>query len=57
MPFRSFQHVPVREYQANLQSMVEEAKEAGISKILLVTPPPLDENARIVANQQVGCFQ
>ncbi|NXA37288.1 IAH1 esterase, partial [Eudromia elegans] len=41
------QHVPLEEYAANLKSMVQYLKSVDISedKIILITPPPLQESA------------
>ncbi|XP_008640085.1 PREDICTED: isoamyl acetate-hydrolyzing esterase 1 homolog [Corvus brachyrhynchos] len=41
------QHVPLEEYAANLKSMVQYLKSVDISadRIILITPPPLQESA------------
>lgn len=41
------QHVPLEEYAANLKSMVQYLKSVDITadKIILITPPPLQESA------------
>ncbi|KAK9831127.1 hypothetical protein WJX74_004350 [Apatococcus lobatus] len=46
------QYVPVSEYKSTLEGMVQVAKNVGVQNILLITPPPLDEAARIRWNQQ-----
>lgn len=43
----SRQHVPLNEYKQNLESIVAHLKAAGVAHIVLITPPPLDEQARI----------
>jgi hypothetical protein len=47
------QHVPVSEYRSNLESMVAAARQAGISNILLLTPPPVHDEGRVKHQQQV----
>ncbi len=51
---RAFQHIPVDEYQATLQQMVKDARAGGAKSILLITPPPVDDAARVTYNQQVS---
>ncbi|BDA43364.1 Isoamyl acetate-hydrolyzing esterase 1 homolog [Coccomyxa sp. Obi] len=46
------QHVPVEEYRGNLLSIVQHVQSLGTKDIVLITPPPLDEAARIRHNQQ-----
>ncbi|KAK9915119.1 hypothetical protein WJX75_004950 [Coccomyxa subellipsoidea] len=46
------QHVPVEEYRSNLQSMIQLVQSKGSKNILLITPPPLHEAARVRHNQQ-----
>ncbi|KAL6895139.1 SGNH hydrolase [Trichoderma evansii] len=41
---RDIQTVPVEEYSENLQWMVEQAKNAGVERIIVVGPGPVDEN-------------
>eukprot|EP00887_Chlorella_sp_A99_P005674 scaffold1.g5674.t1 len=41
------QHVPLPEYQANLEAMVAHAKQQGVQSVLLLTPPPVSEPERI----------
>ena len=53
IPCRAFQHIPVDEYRATLQQMVKDARAAGAKRILLITPPPVDDAARVTYNQQV----
>ncbi|KAJ4703608.1 GDSL esterase/lipase family [Melia azedarach] len=44
----AFQHVPIHEYKQNLQSIVSFLKNQWpTTLILLITPPPIDEEARI----------
>jgi hypothetical protein len=46
--------VPVSEYRSNLESMVAAARQAGISNILLLTPPPVHDEGRVKHQQQVN---
>ncbi|KZV53217.1 GDSL-motif lipase/hydrolase family protein [Dorcoceras hygrometricum] len=51
LPDRSsaFQHVPLQEYKQNLHSIVDFIKKQWpSSRILLITPPPMDEAARLL---------
>ncbi|KAK9831113.1 hypothetical protein WJX74_003688 [Apatococcus lobatus] len=48
----AFQHIPVDEYQTILQQMVKDARAGGAKSILLITPPPVDDAARVTYNQQ-----
>ena len=50
---RARQYVPIAEYKTTLESMVQVARAGGVKNILLISPPPIDEAARIVWNQQV----
>ncbi|KAJ7968676.1 GDSL esterase/lipase [Quillaja saponaria] len=44
----SFQHVPLHEYKQNLHSIVSCLKKQWpTTHILLITPPPIDEDARL----------
>ncbi|KAI3939561.1 hypothetical protein MKX01_038516, partial [Papaver californicum] len=44
----AFQHVPLHEYKQNLQSIVSFIKKKWPTTIiLLITPPPIDEDGRI----------
>ncbi|XP_026412531.1 GDSL esterase/lipase At5g45920-like [Papaver somniferum] len=44
----AFQHVPLHEYKQNLQSIVSFIKRKWpTTLILLITPPPIDEDGRI----------
>ncbi|XP_039065122.1 GDSL esterase/lipase At5g45920-like [Hibiscus syriacus] len=66
----AFQHVPLDEYKQNLHSIVSSLKKRWPKAlILLITPPPVDEDARIRhpyvenpsglserTNEAVGCF-
>ena len=48
------QHVPEEEYVRHLQGFVEHIQETGTKQIILITPPPVDEAARIRENKQVS---
>ena len=50
---RKRQYVPISEYMSTLEGMVQVARDHNIKNILLITPPPVDEAARIRWNQQV----
>ena len=50
---RSVQSVPVSEYEDHLSTMVSAARQAGIANILLLTPPPVDDEGRVRHQQQV----
>ncbi|KAH0985781.1 hypothetical protein GBA52_012958 [Prunus armeniaca] len=44
----AFQHVPVNEYKQNLHSIVSFLKKRWpTTRILLITPPPIDEDGRL----------
>ncbi|KAI3892163.1 hypothetical protein MKX03_037710 [Papaver bracteatum] len=44
----AFQHVPLHEYKQNLQSIVSFIKKKWpTTLILLITPPPIDEDGRV----------
>eukprot|EP00271_Cylindrocystis_brebissonii_P006243 TRINITY_DN18942_c0_g1_i2.p1 TRINITY_DN18942_c0_g1~~TRINITY_DN18942_c0_g1_i2.p1 ORF type:complete len:366 (-),score=39.01 TRINITY_DN18942_c0_g1_i2:1045-2142(-) len=44
----SRQHVPIPEYKANLQKMIEHIRSVSSStRIILMTPPPVDEEGRL----------
>lgn len=47
------QHIPLAQYKANLESMVALARTARIENILLITPPPIDEVARVAHNKRM----
>lgn len=47
----SRQHIPTAQYKANLESMVALARDADVQNILLITPPPIDEAARVAHNK------
>lgn len=44
---RSTQHVPLSEYITNMKSIVAHFRSRNISSIILITPPPVSEPARI----------
>lgn len=50
---REVQHVTLPEYVSNLQSMVSSARGAGITNILLLTPPPVHDEGRVQQQQRV----
>ncbi|KMZ59748.1 putative Isoamyl acetate-hydrolyzing esterase [Zostera marina] len=45
----SFQHVPIPEYKTNLKAIISYIKEkiSSTAVIVLITPPPIDEDGRI----------
>jgi lysophospholipase L1-like esterase len=50
---RSKQHVPLDEYEANLRSMVSHLRTLPVRHIILIAPPPVDEEGRrAYANSQ-----
>jgi hypothetical protein len=51
---RERQHVPVAEYAQNLEQMVVMAQAADISSLVLITPPPVGDAARIKHQQMVS---
>ncbi len=40
------QHVPLSEYQANLNTFIDRLEGLG-AQVVIITPPPVDEAARI----------
>ncbi|KAJ5619152.1 hypothetical protein N7510_003136 [Penicillium lagena] len=51
-------HVPLEAYCENLTAMITCAEvKAHLPRILLVTPPPIDEYQRVLADQSKGYFQ
>lgn len=45
----SFQHVPIDEYKNNLSSIISSLKKRWPgTNIILITPPPIDEDARLL---------
>lgn len=42
----------VQEYESNLERMVGMARAAGISRIVLITPPPVGDAARVRHQQK-----
>ena len=50
---RGHQHVPLEEYRRNLEALIEAIQAYGARSILLLTPPPVDDAARIKHNKQV----
>lgn len=46
------QHVPLEEYRENLVSIANHAGRAGIQRLLLLTPPPVDRTSRAVFLQE-----
>ena len=47
------QHVPMEEYVGHMKAFVERIRAVGAEHIILITPPPVDEAARVQENQQV----
>ena len=47
------QHVPVEEYVRTLKSFVLRIQSLGTQNVVLMTPPPVDEEVRIRENKQV----
>jgi lysophospholipase L1-like esterase len=47
------QHVPLALYKHNLESMVEAARQAGARRVVLLTPPPVHEAARVQYNRDM----
>ncbi|XP_045804871.1 GDSL esterase/lipase At5g45920-like [Trifolium pratense] len=44
----AFQHVPLDEYKENIRSTVSFFKKRWLTtKVILITPPPIDEDARV----------
>ena len=41
------QHVPLQEYSDNIRAIVAHLRGAGVSHILLITPPPISEPHRL----------
>ena len=50
----SRQHVPLRKFRANIEAIVVALKGHGVRHILLITPPPVDEPARLAAAERRG---
>ncbi|KAK9840954.1 hypothetical protein WJX81_002383 [Elliptochloris bilobata] len=46
------QHVPVKEYSDNLRAIVEHVRRAGAEDVLLITPGPVHEPARVQHNRE-----
>ena len=54
--------MPVEEFARNLRAIVEHIQDSGAEHILLLTPPPLHEPARVQYNKEVrmhwpGCMR
>lgn len=45
------QHVPLQEYQQNLHIIVQRVKSMSVPAIILITPPPVHDAARVKHNQ------
>ncbi|KAI8464125.1 MAG: SGNH hydrolase-type esterase domain-containing protein [Monoraphidium minutum] len=43
---QSFMHVPIDKYISNLKQIMQSLKGAGVSNVMLVTPPPVDDAKR-----------
>ena len=50
---RSHQHVPLEEYAENLKLLIGHVQAYGAKAIIMLTPPPVDEAARVQYNKQV----
>ena len=48
------QHVPLQEYQQNLHIIVQRMKSMSVPAIILITPPPVHDAARVKHNQNVS---
>ena len=46
-------HVPLKEYVANLEAMAAMMRAAGVPRVMLITPPPVDEKARAAYQTRV----
>lgn len=49
-----FQHVALAEYKENLKQLVSGIRSAGVTRIVLITPPPVYEPGRLVHQQQIA---
>eukprot|EP00195_Chlamydomonas_chlamydogama_P005506 CAMPEP_0202896324 /NCGR_PEP_ID=MMETSP1392-20130828/5346_1 /ASSEMBLY_ACC=CAM_ASM_000868 /TAXON_ID=225041 /ORGANISM="Chlamydomonas chlamydogama, Strain SAG 11-48b" /LENGTH=254 /DNA_ID=CAMNT_0049581637 /DNA_START=243 /DNA_END=1007 /DNA_ORIENTATION=- len=57
-PHSARQHVPVAEYKDNLLKVVDQLREKGIQRIVMLTPPPVYEPGRKEAQiQRVGAAE
>lgn len=45
--------MPLEEYTRNLETIISHIQSSGAEHILLLTPPPLHEPARVKHNQEV----
>lgn len=46
------QHVPLEEYVQNLRAIVQHVSNVGCKATVLITPPPVFEEARLIDRQQ-----
>ncbi|KAK9815163.1 hypothetical protein WJX73_009257 [Symbiochloris irregularis] len=46
------QHIPIEEYKQNLLRLIQKIREHGTTYIILLTPPPVGDSARIQHNTQ-----
>ena len=56
---RAPQHVPVEQYKANLAELVAIIRRSGAKSIILLTPPPVNDAARLTHNAKARlktCF-
>jgi hypothetical protein len=50
----SRQHVPLATFKTHLRAIIGGVRESGVRHILLMTPPPIDERQRALANPEDG---
>ena len=48
------QHVSPAQYAANLRSIVQHLREGGVKNVVLITPPPVSEEARLAFAKQAA---
>ena len=53
MPRSARQHVSLEDYAALLRATVGHLREAGAHSTIIITPPPIDEEARKVSRREV----
>lgn len=47
----SRQYVPLSDFRSNIEALVAAAKAASAQNIIIITPPPVDEAARVAINK------
>jgi hypothetical protein len=57
LPRSGFLSVPVDEFKGNLAGMLAAARKAGVPHILLITPPPVDEEAWAKTVSDAYCME